>query len=72
MFTLKESTRIKQKSRHEETWKMLRWMRASDSEAVAAATEEIRTGVEIEARATEGFQSKGTVATIPNLSMHRS
>jgi hypothetical protein len=73
MLTLKESTRwLTQKDRHEEAWESLKWVRASDSEEVAAEMEEIRTGVEIEARATEGFQAKGTTAATPIMSLHTS
>ncbi|KAJ4359951.1 uncharacterized protein N0V89_000510 [Didymosphaeria variabile] len=59
MLTLKESTRwLTQKGRHEEAWESLRWVRASDSQEVADEMKEIRTGVEMEARETEGFQAK--------------
>ena len=70
MLTLKESTRwLTQKGRHEEAWESLKWVRASDSQEVADEMEEIRTGVEIEAREREGFQTKGTIAAtfIPNM-----
>jgi hypothetical protein len=60
MLTLKESTRwLTQKGRHEEAWESLKWVRADDTQDVADEMEEIRTGVEIEERETEGFQIKG-------------
>lgn len=59
MFTLKESTRwLTKKGRHEEAWESLKWIRAGDSQAVVDEMEEIRTGAEMEQRATEGFQLK--------------
>ncbi|OCK78881.1 MFS sugar transporter-like protein [Lepidopterella palustris CBS 459.81] len=59
MFTLKESTRwLTKKGRHEEAWESLKWIRASDSQKVADEMEEIRAGVEMEERATEGFRIK--------------
>lgn len=60
MLTLKESTRwLTKKGRHEEAWESLKWIRGDDSEATCLEMEEIRLGVENEARATEGFQFKG-------------
>nr|OQO22233.1 hypothetical protein B0A51_10719 [Rachicladosporium sp. CCFEE 5018] len=57
MLTLKESTRwLTQHDRHEEAWQSLKWIRASDGDATVAEMEEIRTGVEIEAREREGFR----------------
>lgn len=60
MLTLKESVRwLTQKGRHEEAWESLKWIRADESQATLEEMEEIRTGVEIEERETEGFQAKG-------------
>lgn len=60
MLTLKESVRwLTQKNRHDEAWESLKWMRASDGPLVQEEMEEIRTGVEIEARETEGFKFTG-------------
>lgn len=62
MLTLKESTRwLTRKGRHEEAWQSLQWVRGNSSEAAMAEMEEIRMGVEMEVRATEGFQFKGKV-----------
>ncbi|KAF2105433.1 MFS sugar transporter-like protein [Lophiotrema nucula] len=59
MLTLKESTRwLTQKGRHEEAWESLKWVRASDAQDIADEMGEIRTGVEIEERETEGFRFK--------------
>lgn len=59
MLTLKESTRwLTRKGRHEEAFESLRWIRADSSQAVIDEMEDIRLGVEMEARATEGFQMK--------------
>ncbi|CAK7231296.1 hypothetical protein SBRCBS47491_007881 [Sporothrix bragantina] len=59
MLTLKESTRwLTKKGRHDEAWESLKWIRGEDSEAVRLEMEEIRLGVENEARATEGFSYK--------------
>lgn len=59
MLTLKESTRwLTRKGRHEEAFESLRWIRADSSQAVVDEMEDIRLGVEMEARATEGFQMK--------------
>lgn len=70
MLTLKESTRwLTQKGRHEEAWESLTWIRASDAADVVDEMEEIRTGVEIEVRETEGFQAKGKKTPIQRLSM---
>ncbi|KAK2614731.1 hypothetical protein N8I77_001536 [Diaporthe amygdali] len=56
MLTLKESTRwLTKKGRHEEAFESLKWIRADDSQAVIDEMEDIRLGVEMEARATEGF-----------------
>ncbi|TPX09061.1 uncharacterized protein E0L32_001677 [Thyridium curvatum] len=59
MLTLKESTRwLTKKGRHDEAWESLKWIRADDSEVAQAEMDEIRQGVETEARETEGFQFK--------------
>ncbi|KAM3068313.1 hypothetical protein ACMFMG_009453 [Clarireedia jacksonii] len=58
-FTLKESTRwLTKKGRHEEAWESLKWIRADESQVTVEEMEEIRVGVELEERATEGFQIK--------------
>lgn len=60
MFTLKESTRwLTKKGRHDEAWESLKWIRADESQATIEEMEEIRVGVEMEQRATEGFHVKG-------------
>jgi len=60
MFTLKESTRwLTKKGRHDEAWESLKWIRADESQATLEEMEEIRVGVEMEQRATEGFHFKG-------------
>lgn len=60
MFTIKESTRwLTKKGRHEEAWESLKWIRADEGQATIEEMEEIRMGVELEMRATEGFQLKG-------------
>ena len=62
MLTLKESTRwLTKKGRHEEAWESLKWIRADDSEVTQAEMNEIRLGVETEAREREGFQMKGMI-----------
>jgi hypothetical protein len=59
-FTLKESTRwLTKKGRHDEAWESLKWIRADESQVTVEEMEEIRVGVELEQRATEGFQIKG-------------
>ncbi|KAL1870152.1 hypothetical protein Daus18300_005216 [Diaporthe australafricana] len=59
MLTVKESTRwLTRKGRHEEAFESLKWIRADDSQAVVDEMEDIRLGVEMEARATEGFRLK--------------
>ncbi|KAK5135952.1 hypothetical protein LTR08_004410 [Meristemomyces frigidus] len=56
MFTLKESTRwLTAKGRHDEAWESLKWIRADDGPDAQAEMEEIRSGVELEAHAREGF-----------------
>jgi hypothetical protein len=60
MFTLKESTRwLTKKGRHDEAWASLKWIRADESQATIEEMEEIRVGVEMERRATEGLRPKG-------------
>ncbi|KAM0129940.1 hypothetical protein ACHAO1_008192 [Botrytis cinerea] len=62
MFTLKESTRwLTKKGRHDEAWESLKWIRADESQATLEEMEEIRVGVEMEQRATEGFHFKELV-----------
>lgn len=59
MLTLKESTRwLTKKGRHDEALESLKWIRADDSQAVTDEMEDIRLGVEMEARATEGFRPR--------------
>ncbi|KAK4982363.1 hypothetical protein LTR66_009320 [Elasticomyces elasticus] len=59
MFTLTESVRwLTVRGRHEEAWESLKWIRADDGEATRAEMEEIRYGIEMEVRATEGFRLK--------------
>ncbi|KAI5922476.1 general substrate transporter [Camillea tinctor] len=59
MFTVTESTRwLTKKGRHDEAWESLQWIRGENSQAVIDEMEEIRVGVEAEARATEGFRFK--------------
>ncbi|CZR56988.1 related to quinate transport protein [Phialocephala subalpina] len=59
MFTLKESTRwLTKKGRHNEAWESLKWIRADESQATIDEMEEIRMGVEMEQRATEGLRPK--------------
>ncbi|KAE8451479.1 hypothetical protein EG329_003552 [Mollisiaceae sp. DMI_Dod_QoI] len=67
MFTLKESTRwLTKKGRHDEAWESLKWIRADESQATIDEMEEIRTGVEMEQRATEGLRVKELLER-PNL-----
>ncbi|ROW01169.1 hypothetical protein VSDG_02820 [Cytospora chrysosperma] len=62
MLTLKESTRwLTRKGRHEEALESLKWIRADDSQAVMDEMDDIRRGVETEARATEGFRYRELV-----------
>lgn len=57
MLTLKESTRwLTKKGRHQEALESLQWIRADTSQAVLDEMQDIRLGVEMEARATEGFR----------------
>lgn len=57
MLTLKESTRwLTLQGRHDEAWKSLRWIRASDGPSVEAEMDEIRAGVAYEQSQTEGFK----------------
>ncbi|KAK5167413.1 uncharacterized protein LTR77_007112 [Saxophila tyrrhenica] len=58
-LTLKESVRwLTQNGRHKEAWESLKWIRASDGRDVQAEMDEIRSGVEREAHARQGFQLK--------------
>lgn len=59
-LTLAESVRwLTKKGRHEEAWESLKWIRADESQATVEEMEEIRLGVELERRATEGLRAKG-------------
>ncbi|KAF3766890.1 general substrate transporter [Cryphonectria parasitica EP155] len=60
MLTLKESTRwLTRKGRHDEAFESLQWIRAdTSSQAVLDEMEDIRVGVEAEARAREGFHPR--------------
>lgn len=59
MLTLKESTRwLTKKGRHDEALESLKWIRADDSQLVLDEMDDIRLGVEMEARATEGFRPR--------------
>jgi MFS family permease len=61
-MTLKESTRwLTMQGRHAEAWESLTWIRASDDEDVQLEMEEIKLGVEAEARAKEGFKFRGII-----------
>lgn len=60
-LTLKESVRwLTQKGRHEEAYRSLIWIRASEDQAVQTEMDEIRAGVEREAHAKEGFRISGS------------
>lgn len=60
MLTLKESVRwLTINGRHEEAWESLKWIRADDGAEAQLEMDEIRSGVEAEQRAKEGFQLKG-------------
>jgi hypothetical protein len=77
MFTLRESTRwLTKKGRHDEAWESLKWIRADESQATIEEMEEIRMGVEIERRATEGLHPKGKTSVSPirtyRLSVYRT
>ncbi|KAI0026105.1 general substrate transporter [Xylariomycetidae sp. FL0641] len=62
MLTVTESARwLTKKGRHDEAWASLQWIRADHSQATVDEMEEIRVGVEAEARATEGFQIRELV-----------
>ncbi|TVY81797.1 Quinate permease [Lachnellula suecica] len=68
MFTLTESVRwLTKKGRHEEAWESLKWIRADESQATVEEMEEIRVGVEMELRATEGLEISELFEN-PNLS----
>lgn len=59
MLTLKESARwLTRKGRHDEALESLQWIRADTSQVVHDEMEDIRLGVEMEAREREGFQLK--------------
>jgi len=59
VLTLKESTRwCTQRGRHQEAWESLVWIRASDAPYVQKEMAEIRSGVELEQRETEGLRFK--------------
>ncbi|KAF2093371.1 MFS sugar transporter-like protein [Rhizodiscina lignyota] len=59
MITVKESVRwLMKKGREEEARKSLVWIRGGDTAEVEEEFMEIRTGLEIERRETEGFQIK--------------
>lgn len=69
-MTLKESVRwLTMRGRYEEAWESLKWIRASEHEDVHFEMEEIKLGVETEARAKEGFEFKGTVTCCPIIAM---
>lgn len=56
-FTLKDSVRwYMQKGREAEAWESLKWIRASDGPEVQAEMDEIRLGVELEAKEVAGFR----------------
>lgn len=60
MLTLKESVRWHmQRGEYDSAWKSLVWIRASDGGAVREEFEEIKAGVTLEARQTEGFKMTG-------------
>lgn len=57
MLTLKESVRwLTKKGKHDKAWESLQWIRADSSIEAQVEMDEIRAGVELEARATEGFK----------------
>lgn len=59
VLTLPDSTRwLTQHGRHDEAWKSLMWIRASDALYVQEEMAEIRAGVELEKSETEGFRPK--------------
>ena len=63
-LTLAESTRwLTMQGRYAEAWESLKWVRASDDEDVHLEMEEIKLGVETEARAKEGFKFRGILPT---------
>lgn len=60
MLTLKDSVRwYMQKGREAEAWESLKWIRASDGPVVHAEMEEIKLGVELEAKERAGFKMSG-------------
>ncbi|KAI1777368.1 hypothetical protein F4818DRAFT_457234 [Hypoxylon cercidicola] len=57
MLNIPESTRwLTKKGKHDEAWRSLQWIRADSSQATINEMEEIRSGVEAETMATEGFE----------------
>ena len=52
---------LTKKGRHDEAWESLKWIRADESQSTVEEMEEIRMGVEMERRATEGLKVKGTI-----------
>ncbi|KAF2218774.1 MFS sugar transporter-like protein, partial [Elsinoe ampelina] len=68
VLTLRESTRwLTLQGRHDEAWASLVWIRADSGPSVAAEMDEIRTGVLLEQRATEGFRVSELVTVPANL-----
>ncbi|PNS15464.1 hypothetical protein CAC42_723 [Sphaceloma murrayae] len=68
VLTLKESTRwLTLKGRHDEAWDSLCWIRASSGPAIEQEIDEIRTGVALEQRATEGFHLSELITIKANL-----
>ena len=60
MLTLKESVRwYTKRGEHEKAWDSLKWIRASDGPAVREEMQEIRVGVNLEIKQTEGFRLVG-------------
>lgn len=59
LFWQKESIRwLAKKSRTEEAWEALAWMRADSGDHVKAEFHEIQTGIAEEVRASEGFKKR--------------
>lgn len=59
LFTQPESVRwLAKQSRIEAAWDALCWMRADDGPEVKAEFEEIKTGIELERQAAEGFRKR--------------
>lgn len=60
VLTLKESARwLTAKGRHDEAWKSLTWARGSDDSVILTEMSEIRAGVDLEIRETDGFKLSG-------------